>query len=249
MKRVIVHHDTVLELLQDKLRSQHGTTTIIICSTKKQFLEQLIPILSAYRPAQSATLNDSVDSEAEAEAEKRQESVHPHPLLNPTLHMIATSRAIRLEFCSTINTLRAYLSIFIARVEANPFPPASLLIVDLILLHYATSEFSVQGLMRSLASAVEAAARNHVDLQLCECMDIHDLQNPDRGTRLWDAQVPLLSGSVRLRGEDAGWSGRMVAVRSIAGRWFEFENKERPRDDEINDEGEEAESEREELLV
>lgn len=231
MKRVVVYHDTALQLLQDRPHFQYQSTTLIICSTKTQFLEQLIPFLSAQQPAHAVASGES------AEAVEIYENGRPHSLLDPTLQLISRSKAIKLAFCPTIDTLRAYLSTFTARHQAKSSPRASLLILDLILLHHGTSEFSVQGLMRSLASAVEAAARNHVDLEICECRDVHDRQNPGRGPRLWDAQVPLVSGSVRLRGEDVGWSGRMVPVKSIAGRWFEFE-KERSRDEEVNEDEE-----------
>ncbi len=225
MKRAVIYHDTAAGLLQDRLLQQNGSITLVVCSTKKQFLEQLIPSISVNQSVQATALGERGD------AEELSENVPPHPLLDPTLQLIATSKATELAFCPTIDTLRAYVSNFAAPDQGKTSPRASLLILDLILLHHATSEFSVQGLMRSLASAVEAAARNHVDLQLCECKDVHDLSHPDRGPRLWEAQVALLSGSVRLRGEDAGWSGRMVSVRSIAGRWFEFEKKKAPQDE------------------
>ncbi|ERF76496.1 hypothetical protein EPUS_06158 [Endocarpon pusillum Z07020] len=225
MKRVVVYYDTAPELLESRLRAQQGNTTLIICSSKKQYLQQLIPFLSVRQPTPAVAFKE------DTEAEDTCQSQRPHFLLDPTLQLMSISKATKLAFCPTINTLRAYLSSLAILDHTKSAPRASLMIVDLILLHHATSEFSVQGLMRSLASAVEAAARNQVDLQLCECRDVHDLENPDRGARLWDAQVPLLSGSVRLRDEDAGWSGRVISIRTIVGRWFEFEKTEEPKDD------------------
>jgi hypothetical protein len=225
MKYAMVYHDTIPELLQERLQSQlqpHGST-FVICSTKQQFFQQLIPFVSAHDPANTAA------PEGSADAEENHESKRAHYFLNPTLQLLSASKAIKLAFCPTIDTLRAYLSALnctaTQQAKAKSPPRASLLIVDLILLHHGTSEFSVQGLMRSLAAAVESATRNHMELQLCECRDMHDLQNPDRGPRLWDAPVPLLSGSVRLRGEDAEWSRRMVPVKSIAARWFELRTR------------------------
>lgn len=232
MKRVVVYHDTARKLLEDRLRAQHGNTTLIICSSKEQFLQQLIPFLSAHQPT------EAVASEEDAEPEEAHQSGQAHSLLEPTLLLMSISKATRLTFCPTINTLRAHLSSLAILGQTKSAPPASLMIIDLILLHHATSEYSVQGLMRSLASAVETAARIQVDLQLCECRDVYDLENPDRGPRLWNAQVPLLSGSVRLRGEDAGWSGRMISVRDIVGRWFEFPKKEESRDEQVTDDEE-----------
>jgi hypothetical protein len=228
MKRAIIYHDFAHQLLQEKLSSQNETTVLIVCSTKNHLLEQIIPVLSAEEPVQKNSRRQS------SEADETSEDVASHQLLHTTLQLISASKAIKLAFCPTINTLRAYLSTLTATHSTKPPPQACLLILDLILLHHATSEFSVQGLMRSLASSVEAAARNQMDLYLCECKDILDLDNPDRGPGLWDAQVPLLSGSVRLRGDDAAWSGRMISVRDIAGRWFEFERKEETRDEEVD---------------
>jgi hypothetical protein len=227
MKRLVIYHDNALELLHGLLHSRRGCTGLIICATRREFLKQLASSLSAHQHVQQAAPEDDVQGDEDSER------VQPHPLLVPTLQLLSDSKDIKLAFCPTINTLRAHLSTFAAPENDDPDSRKLLLIIDLILIHHATSEFSVQGLMRSLASAVEAAARNHMDLQMCECKDIRDLQNPDRGPRLWDAQVPLLSGSVKLRGEDAGWSRRVVSVRTVAGRWFEFEKKEQARDEEV----------------
>ncbi|KAF7513087.1 hypothetical protein GJ744_011353 [Endocarpon pusillum] len=232
MKRVVVHYDTAPELLEGRRRAQQGNTTLIICSSKKQFLQQLIPFLSVRQPTQAVACKE------DTEAEDTHQNQRPHFLLDPTLQLMSISKATKLAFCPTINTLRAHLSSLTILDHTESAPRPSLIIVDLILLHHATSEFSVQGLMRSLAAAVEAAARNKVDLQLCECRDVHDLENPDRGARLWDAQVPLLSGSVRLRDEDAGWSGRLVLVRAIVGRWFEFEKTEEAKGDRVTEDEE-----------
>jgi hypothetical protein len=145
-------------------------------------------------------------------------------------------------YCPSIDILRAYLSSYAAPVVApkstSPVssPKPLLAILDLVLLHHATSEFSVQGLMRTFASAVEAANRNSMDLLLCECKDTHDPTNPSRGPRLWDADVPLLSSSVRLGSDGSSFAGRMVNVRRVAGRWFSFEksrHREEPDDEEM----------------
>lgn len=235
MKRVVILRDTVSELLQEILSQQHETRYTIICSTKNRFLEQLISTLSVHHTAQPAAADGNTGAVPE-----RPEQLEPHPLIAPTLQLIAKSRASTLAFCPTIDMLRAYLSIFTPpKQDKSEGAQAPLLVLDLISLHHATSEFSVQGLMRSLASAVEAAARNHLDLQLCECKDVLDRLNSGCGATLWDMQVPLLSGSVRVRAEEAEqWSRRTLSVRNIAGRWFEFEKEERSGDEKVDeDEG------------
>ncbi len=242
MKRLIINHDNALGLLQHILHARQQCTVLVICSSRGQFLRQLASSLSAIQPVQAGDPEENNETRG---------NIQLHPLLVPTLQLLSKSKAIKLTFCPTINTLRAYLSTFATSNEAKTRPAASLLIVDLVALHHATSEFSVQGLMRSFASAVEAAARNRMDLRLCECKDVHDLQNPDRGPRLWDAQVPLLSGSVRMTGDDAGWSRRVVSVRSVAGRWLEFDKMAPPTNDDEEEEEEEEDEvlEDEEMLV
>ena len=99
-----------------------------------------------------------------------------------------------------------------------------MLILKLIQLHHSTSEFSAQGLSRTLACAVSAAARSNVThLRIVECNDLHDPSNPHDGARIWNEQVPLLSCSIRIGGEGASWAGRAISVRHIAARWFKFE--------------------------
>ena len=104
-----------------------------------------------------------------------------------------------------------------------------LLVLDMLALHHGTLEFTLQGLSRTLATAVSAAHRSHSDLTVIECQDIHDPTNPNRGTRLWDAQVPLLSGSVKIRLEGSRWAGRAMTIRKIASRWFTFEKIKRAK--------------------
>lgn len=64
---------------------------------------------------------------------------------------------------------------------------------------------------------------------LCECTNAVDPTNARWGGGLWDTQVPLLNGSVRLRGEEGNWGGRGVSVKQIAQRWFEFDGRESER--------------------
>ena len=64
-----------------------------------------------------------------------------------------------------------------------------------------------------------------MNLRLVECKDFHGVHDSTRGYDLWSAQVPLLSGSVRLGGDGVNWAGRAISVRKIAGRWLRFEEK------------------------
>ena len=243
MKATITNFEYATDLLEHLIDSHANLTTLAICSTRKDFLTQIAPIILTPRPQEIPPSQESfIDDDPTPKSNPL-----PHRLLIPTLQLLARSRTIKLVYCPSIDTLRAYLSSYAAPVVAPVVGPEStgsvssskplLAILDLVLLHHATSEFSVQGLMRTFASAVETANRNSMDLLLCECKDIHDPTNPSRGLRLWDTDVPLLSGSVRLGSGGSSFAGRMVSVRRVAGRWFSFEksrrNREEPDDEEM----------------
>lgn len=229
MKAVITSFDYAADLLEHLVDRHTSNTTLIICSTRNDFLDQVTPTVLAQQLQEIPPSQESL-GEDEPICEP-----HPHRLLIPTLQLLARAQTINLVYCPSIDTLRAYLSSYVGpivtRNSINPTssPKPLLAILDLVLLHHATSEFSVQGLMRTFASAVEAAHRNSMDLTLCECKDIRDPTNPNRGSRIWDTDVQLLSGSVRLGSRGSGFAGRMVSVRRIAGRWFSFEQHGRNR--------------------
>jgi hypothetical protein len=235
MKAIITSIDFATDLLEHLVDRPASHTAFIVCSTREDFLDQITPTILATQPQEIPPSQESLDDD-----EPTSEPL-PHRLLIPTLQLLARSRTIRLVYCPSIENLRAYLSSYVVPDTAEEAPssissPKPLLaILDLVLLHHATSEFSVQGLMRTFASAVEAANRNSMDLMLCECRDIHDPTNPNRGPRIWDTDVQLLSGSVRLGSGGSSFVGRMVSVRRIAGRWFSFEQRRRNRQ-ELEDE-------------
>jgi hypothetical protein len=98
-----------------------------------------------------------------------------------------------------------------------------LVILDMIALHVTTTEFSAQGLSRTFATSAESASRAKMDLMLCECTNAVDTMSADWGSKLWDTQVPLLNGSVRIRGEEGNWGGRGISIKQVAQRWFDFD--------------------------
>lgn len=102
-----------------------------------------------------------------------------------------------------------------------------LAVLDLLALHIPTSEFSAQGLSRTLAMTVEVSARERMDLVLCECQNAVDPASRETGGRLWYEHVPILNGSVRMGGEDSSWGGRGVPVKRVAERWFQFNDNNR----------------------
>ncbi|KAL1987056.1 hypothetical protein VTN96DRAFT_4930 [Rasamsonia emersonii] len=209
-------------------------TILVVCSTRTQFLEQLAASIAVesrlhQREGHNEQLEDGTEDPPSESVERR------HRLLTKTIGLIAQSRKVKLVFCPSVEHLRAYLSTLRITSEdgqkrlqesAGPeeYRRRCLAILDLVAVHYTTSEFSAKGLSRTLAIVVEAAARAAADLVLCECNDALDPQNLERGEKLWDLQVPLLSGAVRLEDGRSSWSGRHVSVKRVAQRWFQFEN-------------------------
>lgn len=218
-------------------------TTLVICSTRKAFLHQIAPTLLTPQvqeiPASQESLEEGEGSPAPLQV--------PHRFLIQTLGLLASTQALKAAFCPTVKSLRAWLSTYTASAQTfltlDSNARRNLIVVNSILLHRDTSEFSVQGLSRTLACMVEAAVRNRMKPRLVECKDFHDEHDLARGYTLWDVQVPLLSGSVRLGGDGANWAGRAISVKMITSRWFHFEEKT----PEIAGEVEEVEDE--EMLV
>lgn len=107
-----------------------------------------------------------------------------------------------------------------------------LFIFGLIALHSSSTEFSAQGLSRSVAMAVEAADNARAKLVLAELRKGGENGTMDAGDHIgeseteydpWRQQVSLLNGSVRFGDDSRPWSGRTIEVRTIVGRWCKFE--------------------------
>ncbi|KAJ5952278.1 uncharacterized protein N7479_010691 [Penicillium vulpinum] len=204
----IAHCDLVSDLLQQLLKG-NSDTHLIVCATRSEFLVQLTAAIRSQR--------------ADPDTAAR------HDLLTKTIGLLARSSKIQLAFCPSLESLRAYLAIFSPAVGAATEDGSLshdrhlLAVLDMMALHVTTSEFSAQGLSRTLASVVEASSRMGMDLRLYECMDALSPSSAVRGGKLWDVNVPLLNGSVRIRSDQNTWGGRGVTVRRVAERWFEFD--------------------------
>ncbi|ETN42125.1 uncharacterized protein HMPREF1541_04066 [Cyphellophora europaea CBS 101466] len=209
-----------IELIQDLTREHRPTpTNLIVCISREDFLHHLA--LQVQHHSADAT---SSQAEPHPGAGKGlpESQPHAHHFLTPTLRLFAASKHVKLIYCPTILVLRGYLSSYNADSVPQSVPASRLIIVDLLALHHGTSEFTLQGLSRSLATAVSAAHAAGQELLLTECRDIRDQSHPDRGSRLWDRQVPLLSGSVKIGLEGSRWAGRSMTIKAIASRWFTF---------------------------
>lgn len=202
----------------DDLRQLHAVpTTLIICSTRDKFLEDL--------HAATHQTHRVVET-----------SMTPHPFLIPTIHLLVTSETISLAFTPTLPHLRAYLATYVphnnsaSKLQSYQKPGSRtpfLAILGLVALHRSTSEHSAQGLSRTLAVAVEAATHANMKLVLAEPPSLGEdpvepgnlmsevQENP------WKEQVPLLNGSVRV-GIERSWAGRTIEVGIIVGKWCKF---------------------------
>ncbi|GFF63980.1 conserved hypothetical protein [Aspergillus lentulus] len=211
--RRIYFCDRATDFLQHLLNNVADTIVLVICSTRETFLEQL---------------HDDVSSRVRHTAEK-------HALLTKSLGMLSRSSGIQLAFCPTLEHFRAFISVLSspARLEEistsdhdNSKRPLTA-VLNPISLHLPSSEFSAQGLSRTLATAVEVCNREAMDLVLCECRGAPESVDIECGEALWYVEVPLLNGATR-RGEGEGiWSGRSVPVRRIVQRWFDFDDSNR----------------------
>ncbi|EEQ30851.1 hypothetical protein McanMca71_002080 [Microsporum canis] len=225
--------DSVVEFIQHLLQSDASTVTLISCSTRDAFIEELyadIQAQSLTRERFGSTRAEENGGEA-AEEDEKEDTENHHWLLSNTLDLISRSQRVKLVFCPAIEHLRAYLGCAF-RVRKNQDGQeggsslyqgsAVLAVVNMVSIHSSTVEFSAQGLSRTSALAVEAATREGVELVLCECKPVHDGDEAERGSRIWDAQVPLLNSMTRSVRE--GLSGvKTVRVKQIMKKWFRFD--------------------------
>ncbi|OKP10518.1 hypothetical protein PENSUB_3821 [Penicillium subrubescens] len=211
LTRSIASCGLVTDLLQ-QLLDTGAETRLIVCGTKTEFLIQLSCAIRARHADPNASPG--------------------HDLLTKTIGLLANSSKIQLAFCPSLESLRAYLAVLRpdnaiihgAETEIRRSSPM-LVILDMVALHVTTTEFSAQGLSRTFAASVESASRAKMDLMLCECTNAVDSSSADWGGKLWDTQVPLLNGSVRIRGEEGNWGGRGVSIKQVAQRWFQFDDR------------------------
>lgn len=208
--RTVASCDLVTDLIQ-RLLDTGTKTNIIVCGTRSEFLVQLSAAIRLQR--------------SEPDISPRLD------LLTKSIGLLAHSSKIQLTFCPTLESLRAYLAIMgpndigitDATDRGSGFRP-KLAILDLVALHATTTELAAQGLSRTLAAAVEAASRAGMDLLLCECVNAVDPSSANWGGRLWDTQIPLLNGSVRIR-DEGNWGGHGVSIKQVAQRWFSFDGE------------------------
>ncbi|KAI4178146.1 MAG: hypothetical protein L6R41_008522, partial [Letrouitia leprolyta] len=163
------------ELIEYVLQRHKRPTTIIVCSSREEFVQNL------QRSLETASADEGpIDIQIN----------ELHPLLIPTIHQIATSTTVEVAFTPTLPHLRAYLAPYKPGKSSNsgshtfvrPGSHTSMLaIYGFLALHRDTTEYSIQGLSRSLAIAAEAADSFNMQLILTEDAEASGLQALEPG--------------------------------------------------------------------
>lgn len=224
--RMAISPMTCHEFIDYILRRHEHPSTVVVCSSREAFLDRLSRSLHT----ETADSPNHIDETEESSP----------PLLIPTIYQLATSKTVTMAFASSLPHLRAYLASYLplgspledSALLPPPGQPSPLLAVyGLINLHRATTEYSVQGLSRSLAITVEAADAWSMRLMLIEASEdweSSDLESGPEATAVtandpWKEQVPLLSSSV-LPSDERLRTGRTVEVRAVIAKWCSFSN-------------------------
>ncbi|ETI21306.1 hypothetical protein G647_07652 [Cladophialophora carrionii CBS 160.54] len=217
MNAIWTKHDYILQLLEDTIQqtpqSQQSQIDLIICSAKEAFVSQVLAELHHHR----REANDAQD-----------EPISPAPdhiLLSRSLHVLSASQHVNLIFCPTITVLRGYLSGLVHTLTGSSPTLGPIIVLNLLAMHHGTSEFTLQGLSQTLATAVSATHRTGRALKLVECKDIRDPSDPHRGAALWRAEVQLLSAAIKIGEAGQNWGRRTISVMKVASRWFTVEGK------------------------
>ncbi|KIW86048.1 hypothetical protein Z517_01442 [Fonsecaea pedrosoi CBS 271.37] len=225
MNSIILRYDYESELLQDVVRETSLTPTdLVICSSKEDFLGQLVTQLHQGQ-VQSEVETPSHPEEVDTPSEERW-SKPRHVLLSQILHVLSASQLVNLIFCPNIPILRGFLSGFVSRTALpSTRPPGPIIVLNLLAMHHGTSEFTLQGLSQTLATAVSAGHRTNRMVKLVECKDINDPFNPNRGPNLWQTEVQLLSAAIKIGEPGQSWGRRTISVMRFASRWFRAEGQ------------------------
>lgn len=200
--------------------------TLIACCSRSYFLEQLVEHTQPDLHAPEDDYEPPSERPADADEEGDESLKLPprkNPLLLPTIKLIAASSHVKLAFCPTIPIFRAYLSTLPVRAASDDTRPPKIVILNMLAVHHGTSEFTVQGLSRSFSMI---ASMNHVfrgRVELLECTDNDDLLGTGGSSNPWNAEVPLLSGSIKIGDAGQGFARRTVSISRFADRWFNFE--------------------------
>ncbi|KAK8105683.1 uncharacterized protein PG998_003842 [Apiospora kogelbergensis] len=168
------------ELLTYILDHHVYPTTLIICSSRADFLESLINETTRdQQPAPDIGDSAEADNNNNINSDNIQQlPLSPLPpeqnirLLSSPLYQLSISRHIRAVYTPTVTHLRAYLAVSLPNPSSGtiPPPPSSfrpatarrpphLILYGLLALHRDTSEWSAQGLGTTCAAVAETGRR------------------------------------------------------------------------------------------
>ncbi|KAI0132431.1 hypothetical protein BJ170DRAFT_613912 [Xylariales sp. AK1849] len=238
------------ELLTYILNHHVYPTTLIICSTRSDFLQSLAEdVETQSEPGPQPGGTSEQGSSGQDQAPLPEPHNNKHSLFASPLSQLAISRHIRTVYLATVTHLRAYLAVFSLSDSKILSPPPSfsamgrkpphLIVYGAIELHRDTSEWSAQGLGNTAAALVETGHRLGWRVSVIEprsgC-EIRGEEGVQRGGGevgefevLLRERIPVLSGGIRRMGldsEEGSWSGRTVEVGKAMGRWFTFQRGE-----------------------
>ncbi|KAI1767290.1 hypothetical protein GGR53DRAFT_137658 [Hypoxylon sp. FL1150] len=220
------------ELLTYILNHDTYPTTLIICSTRADFISSLVNDAGGETALKNSPAEDSTEAPDPEDGKLEKEAMRQRFQSSP-LYQIATSRHIRVAYIPTVTHLRAYLSVFSPEESPTLAPPANykssrvecprIILFGFLDLHRDTSEWSAQGLGNSLSTLVELAYRLSWEAAIIEP------RNRNSSSAFEDVlkeHVPFLSGGGRrpnLDSGEGGWLGRTVEMGRVMKRWFRFE--------------------------
>ncbi|OAX80756.1 hypothetical protein ACJ72_04908 [Emergomyces africanus] len=218
--------DFAADFVEYLQRGDAPATMLIVCSTRDAFLQQICASASI---APTEPGDEQPPHSSRDDNESNMHTCSSRRFYN-TIGLIAQSNRVTLAFCPSLEHFRAYISSFCRHRlmslkqdddDLHYGGGPLLAILGLLALHYDTREFSAQGIGKNLALTVEVAARESVNLTLCECIVVG--REYASGGSLWEADVPLLSGQARgTTGGENAHTGRSVKVKQVAQRWFYF---------------------------
>ncbi|KAM7211900.1 hypothetical protein V8F06_012710 [Rhypophila decipiens] len=169
---IILGPTTPPDLLWFLIHSCAYPTTVIVCSSRDDFLTSLTASLVSHTKFQAHQLKQEASDDQDETQSDRYSLLGTAPL-----YQMAIAKHLRIVFIPTVSHLRAYLSVFSTEDSPVPPPPSTLTTVDagevlygrdrapLLLiygfleLHRHTSEWTIVGLSNSASILMETAKR------------------------------------------------------------------------------------------
>ncbi|KAL1302641.1 hypothetical protein AAFC00_003010 [Neodothiora populina] len=175
---------TTSSFLQYVMQQHAAPTHLIICSTRDDFLREMITEMnppSSPAPEDQGTVDSEQTGNNQGQTVEQEQLKTSTMLLQPTLRFLATSQTVKVSFCPDLTHLLALLASLPYRHinhddSASPHVARGqqqsggndgfdrhikrrpiLAILNPIRLHKPTSSYSAQGFNRTFASAVETA--------------------------------------------------------------------------------------------